>query len=80
MLSRQDGITLVMAVGILGVLSVTGTTLKDHVDALHKFLLEGFVSKPQVQKLNRNAIYVFVNGRLIRDRVILKAITSAPAR
>jgi len=44
---------------------------------IHKFTLEGFVSKPQVQKLNRNAIYVFVNGRLIRDQVILKAITSA---
>lgn len=44
---------------------------------IHAFTLKGFVSKPQVQKLNRNAIYVFVNGRLIRDRVILKAITSA---
>ena len=44
---------------------------------IHTFKLAGFVSKPQVQKLNRNAIYVFVNGRLIRDRVILKAITSA---
>ncbi|MDA1236837.1 MAG: DNA mismatch repair endonuclease MutL [Acidobacteria bacterium] len=44
---------------------------------LRKFTLQGFVSKPQVQKLNRNAIYVFVKGRLIRDRVILKAITSA---
>lgn len=41
------------------------------------FSLRGFASKPQVQKLNRNGIYVFVNGRLIRDRVILKAITSA---
>jgi DNA mismatch repair protein MutL len=30
-----------------------------------------------VQKLNRNSIYIFVNGRLIRDRVLLKAISSA---
>lgn len=44
---------------------------------LRTFQMSGFVSKPQVQKLNRNAIYVFVNGRLVRDRVILKAITSA---
>ena len=44
---------------------------------IHTFTIQGFVSKPQVQKLNRNAIYVFVNGRLIRDRVVLKAITSA---
>ena len=42
-----------------------------------EFGLRGFVSKPQIQKLNRNAIYVFVNNRLIRDRVVLKAITSA---
>ena len=27
--------------------------------------LHGFVSKPEVQKLNRNSIFVFVNGRLI---------------
>src|SRR6202051_5008986 len=27
--------------------------------------LHGFVSKPEIQKLNRNSIYVFVNGRLI---------------
>src|SRR5581483_4927096 len=41
------------------------------------FLLRGFVSAPQVQKLNRNSIYLFVNGRLIRDRLILHALSSA---
>ena len=30
--------------------------------------IHGFVSKPEIQKLNRNSIFVFVNGRLIRDR------------
>ncbi len=39
--------------------------------------LSGFVSKPELQKLNRNSIYVFVNGRLIRDKVILHAFTEA---
>src|SRR6201992_290296 len=39
--------------------------------------LTGFVSKPELQKLNRNSIYVFVNGRLIRDRLILHALTEA---
>ena len=39
--------------------------------------LTGFVSKPELQKLNRNSIYVFVNGRLIRDRLILHAMTEA---
>jgi DNA mismatch repair protein MutL len=37
----------------------------------------GFISKPEVQKLNRNSIYIFVNGRLIRDRLILHAISEA---
>ena len=39
--------------------------------------MHGFVSKPEIQKLNRNSIYVFVNGRLIRDRLIQHAITEA---
>jgi DNA mismatch repair protein MutL len=37
----------------------------------------GFVSKPEIQKLNRNSIFVFVNGRLIRDRLIQHALTEA---
>ena len=39
--------------------------------------LTGFVSKPELQKLNRNSIYIFANGRLIRDRLILHAFTEA---
>ena len=41
------------------------------------FRLSGFVSRPQVQKGNRNSIFVFINGRLIRDRLLLHAISSA---
>lgn len=41
------------------------------------FRLNGFVSRPQVQKGNRNSIFIFVNGRLIRDRLMLHAISSA---
>jgi DNA mismatch repair protein MutL len=39
--------------------------------------VHGFVSKPEIQKLNRNSIYVFVNGRLIRDRLVQHAIIEA---
>src|SRR3984893_5216123 len=42
-----------------------------------EFRVHGFVSKPEIQKLNRNSIYVFVNGRLIRDRLIQHAIVEA---
>ncbi|MGH9672406.1 MAG: DNA mismatch repair endonuclease MutL [Bryobacteraceae bacterium] len=42
-----------------------------------RFVLRGFVSNPQVQKLNRNSIFLFVNGRLIRDRLLLHALSSA---
>jgi len=41
------------------------------------FTVHGFVSRPQVQKNNRNSIFVFVNGRLIRDRLVLHALSSA---
>jgi len=39
--------------------------------------LSGFYSKPELQKLNRNSIYIFVNKRLIRDRLLIHAITEA---
>jgi len=39
--------------------------------------VHGFVSKPEIQKLNRTSIYIFVNGRLIRDRLIQHALTEA---
>jgi DNA mismatch repair protein MutL len=39
--------------------------------------LHGFVSKPEMQKLNRNSIFVFVNGRLVRDRLVQHALTEA---
>ena len=49
----------------------------DEPPAMRRFRLRGFVSGPQVQKLNRNSIYLFVNGRLIRDRLLLHAISAA---
>lgn len=39
--------------------------------------VSGFISRPEVQKLNRNHIYFFVNRRLVRDRLILHAIGEA---
>jgi len=39
--------------------------------------LHGFVSKPEIQKLNRSSIFIFVNGRLIRDRLVQHSIVEA---
>lgn len=39
--------------------------------------LTGFVSKPELQKLNRNSIYCFVNRRLVRDRLVMHAVVEA---
>lgn len=42
-----------------------------------EYCLSGFISRPQVQKTNRNSIFLFVNRRLIRDRVLMHALSSA---
>lgn len=52
----------------------------DEVGIVNQYRLRGFVSGPQVQKLNRNSIYLFVNGRLIRDRLLLHGLTSGYAQ
>src|SRR5207248_11714988 len=39
--------------------------------------VHGFISKPEIQKLNRNSIYTFVNSRLISDGFIQHAFTVA---
>src|ERR1700722_20405889 len=40
-------------------------------------LVTGFASRPEVQRTNRNGIYIFVNRRLVRDRLLLHAINEA---
>ncbi len=39
--------------------------------------VRGFVSRPEIQRPNRNGIFVFVNRRLVRDRLVLHAIHEA---
>src|SRR5580658_2140529 len=39
--------------------------------------VSGFTSRPEVQRTNRNGIYIFVNRRLVRDRLLLHAISEA---
>ena len=41
--------------------------------------LFGYASRPELHKLNRNSIYIFVNRRLVRDRLLQHAISAAYA-
>jgi DNA mismatch repair protein MutL len=41
------------------------------------YRLTGFLSRPQVQKHTRDSIFIFLNGRLIRDRSLLHALGEA---
>jgi DNA mismatch repair protein MutL len=50
---------------------------EDQDDSPQVLRLSGFLSRPQVQKLNRNSVFLFVNGRLIRDRLLLHALNAA---
>jgi len=52
-------------------------SVESHAADFGEVRLHGFVSKPEIQKLNRNSIFIFVNGRLIRDRLIQHGITEA---
>jgi DNA mismatch repair protein MutL len=39
--------------------------------------VSGFTSRPEVQRTNASGIYLFVNKRLVRDKLILRAIHEA---
>ena len=52
--------------------AVDGT--KTHKDWI---CVHGFISKPEVHKLNRNSLYFFVNRRMVRDKIILHALNEA---
>ena len=39
--------------------------------------VSGFTSRPEIQRVNRNGIYIFVNRRLVRDSLIFHAIHEA---
>src|SRR5215831_1580996 len=39
--------------------------------------IQGFISKPEVHKLNRKSLYFFVNRRMVRDKIIMHALNEA---
>jgi DNA mismatch repair protein MutL len=56
--------------------SITETELTNEERGA-ELVVRGFASRPEVQRSNRNGIYIFVNRRLVRDRLILHAIHEA---
>lgn len=42
-----------------------------------KLTITGFTSRPEIQRTNNSGIYIFVNKRLVRDKLILHAIHEA---
>src|SRR5215469_15108347 len=49
----------------------------EHDEQAATLRVTGFASRPEVQRTNRNGIYIFVNRRLVRDRLLLHAIGEA---
>jgi DNA mismatch repair protein MutL len=49
----------------------------DGGEAAAALRVSGFTSRPEVQRANRNGIYIFINRRLVRDRLLLHAIGEA---
>ena len=45
-----------------------------------KLRFHAFVSKPEVQKPNRQSLYFFVNRRMVRDRILMHALGEAYRR
>jgi DNA mismatch repair protein MutL len=41
------------------------------------FRIHTFTSRPHIQKYNRNSMFFFINRRLVRDRIIMHAISEA---
>ncbi len=53
--------------------AITEPALED-AERASEISVHGFISRPEIQRANRNGIYVFVNRRLVRDRLLLHAI------
>jgi DNA mismatch repair protein MutL len=49
----------------------------DDDEQIASLSVSGLTSRPEVQRTNRNGIYIFVNRRLVRDRLLLHAIGEA---
>jgi DNA mismatch repair protein MutL len=71
-----DELVEIPAVAALFRSAITEPALAPEVEKA-TLTISGFTSRPEIQRPNRNGIYIFVNKRLVRDRLILHAIHEA---
>ena len=56
---------------------VSNRTQTDKTFGQERIYLHAFISTPDVQKLNRNSLYFFVNQRMVRDKMLIHALLQA---
>lgn len=75
LITRGDGNIQTILSKIFGI--KVGENLVRFSGKSSDFQIEGYFARPENQRYNRNGIYLIVNGRIIRNYVIMKAITDA---
>ena len=84
---KSGGFEILAAPGTTGfrerILQIFGNDLLDQLVEYQKeygrsgVQVHLFTSRPHVQKYNRNSMFFFINRRLVRDKIILHAISEA---
>jgi DNA mismatch repair protein MutL len=57
--------------------AATGEPPLDQEEEKGSLAISGFTSRPEIQRTNSSGIYLFVNKRLVRDKLVLHAIHEA---
>lgn len=73
--TRGDGNVKTILAKIFG--AKIGESLIDFDNKNADFQIEGYFARPENQRYNRNGIYLIVNGRIVRNYIVSKAIVDA---
>jgi DNA mismatch repair protein MutL len=57
--------------------AATSEPALDDEEEMATLTVTGFTSRPEIQRTNKSGIYIFVNKRLVRDKLVLHAIHEA---
>lgn len=73
--TRGDGNVKTILAKIFG--AKIGESLVEFSGKNADFQIEGYFARPENQRYNRNGIYLIVNGRIVRNYIVSKAIIDA---